>query len=567
MKKVMKKFDETGRAQAKKQTSMTSEQWKELQVGMKEKWPQPDYMQHSHPDGKGHTCYRDETFEIVTRWKAETKISYRPHAKAPGTKSHVRYEKYMKAKTVGEALKLGSWPADWCWDYERGYIKISGSVRDEPIDVTATSDDSKFTDVDKAVYHWYRKELARNLGLSIADLVNGRSSGESTIMRAHRLVAQREAKRILAEAAKKKRKVTDEEVSSVLREWGFAKNMNRVNVMHKGQTWVWSDNLGLVRDRIGDIHITPPAKAYPEFPQLLTKWLTDRLPAEAKHFKFTSLNVNKDYAAKIHRDGNNLGPSMISAFGEFTGGSLCYYPEDDGSEKNVEKLKADKVKFDLNKSLALFNGNCAHSVEDFKGNRFSVVFFTIGCHARMKQEDRELMTCWGMPVPAIDEDPHTSIRPPLGRKGTASKPAANSSLPPFRCWSKSKISSGAPAKKSVALPAKKVSKQALEDSQPAATTKPMKANGVRKTISKPMKASQTMPKNAGKAISDAAVIRRTDKEVKSDYIAARLKKINSKSVEKALGLTFKTASGAERVYGRADLRYDINSGYIALGGA
>ena len=58
----------------------------------------------------GDGAYQQKTYEIVTRWTAETKIAYRPHAKAPGSKSHIRYEKYARAKTVGEALKLGSLP-------------------------------------------------------------------------------------------------------------------------------------------------------------------------------------------------------------------------------------------------------------------------------------------------------------------------------------------------------------------------------------------------------------------------------------------------------------------------
>merc|ERR1712117_416354 len=116
----------------------------------------------------------------------------------------------------------------------------------------------------------------------------------------------------------------------------------------------------------------------------------DRLPEECKDFKFTSLNLNKNYAAKLHRDGNNFGPSMIAAFGDFTGGELNYYPDDDGKGE-PDKLLKDKHKtesFDLGKGLALFNGNSAHSVNPFKGNRFSIVFSTLGCHAKMKQEDR-----------------------------------------------------------------------------------------------------------------------------------------------------------------------------------
>ena len=54
--------------------------------------------------------------------------------------THVRYERYSKSKTVGEALKNGSWPCDWCWDIERGYIKVLGPLRDEPLDVSEIKD-------------------------------------------------------------------------------------------------------------------------------------------------------------------------------------------------------------------------------------------------------------------------------------------------------------------------------------------------------------------------------------------------------------------------------------------
>jgi len=471
--------DTKGLAAAKKATTMTSEQWKKLQIGMKEKWPQPEYMAQEHPEGKGHTCYRDETFEKVTRWRAETKIQYRPHAKAPGSKSHVRYEKYSKATTVGQALKLGSWPADWCWDYERGYIKVLGPVRDEPIDISNTADDKDFTDVDRAVFQWYRRELAKKLGLTLEEIMNGKGGQETTIMRAHRLVAQRLCRKVLREASEKKRKITDQEVTDVLKDWAFARNVTRVNVMQKHQTWVWSDTLGLLRDRIGDIHLTNSTKNYPEFVQVLTKWLTDRLPPEAKDFKFTSLNVNRDYAAKTHRDGNNFGPSMISAFGSFSGGELNYWAEDDG-KADLENLGSKgKVQFDLSKNLALFNGNCAHSVEDFEGNRFSIVYFTLGCHAKMKDEDRTAMASLGIPVPAKDEDPYTIIRPPQGNRRipTPCRDGSRKSLPPSHSWPKSKLSSGA-AKPFKFVPA-----------QPSIDSKAAKAKS---SISKKSNASKAM---------------------------------------------------------------------------
>merc|ERR1712080_20865 len=100
------------------------------------------------------------------------------------------------------------------------------------------------------------------------------------------------------------------------------------------------------------------------------------------------LNVNCDYAAKRHRDGNNFGPSLIKAFGSFTGGDLNVFPEDDRSTP-LEALRPNgKVQFDIKNGLAMFNGNSAHEVESFQGNRFSIVYFTLGCHAEASPADK-----------------------------------------------------------------------------------------------------------------------------------------------------------------------------------
>ena len=39
-------------------------------------------------------------------------------------------------------------------------------------------------------------------------------------------------------------------------------------------------------------------------------------------FNFTTIQVNKNYAAKRHMDSNNLGDSRLIALGDFTGGNL-----------------------------------------------------------------------------------------------------------------------------------------------------------------------------------------------------------------------------------------------------
>jgi len=454
--KKVRTVDEAGLAAAKKATTMTSSEWKELQKGVAEKWPQPAYM--AEPGRGGHNCYRDETYEEITRWTEKTKIAYRPHAKAPGTKSHVRYEGYSKARTVGEALKLGSWPADWCWDWERGFIKVVGGARrEEPLDISKVQDESKLTEVDMAIHRWYKKELAKKHGLSIDDLSVGKCGGESLIMRAHRLVAQRNAKARLDAASREKRPISEEEVCQTMSEWSFARNPNRVNVQPDGQDWVWSDTLGLLRDRLGDIHLTKPTKGYPEVTMVINKYLQDRLPAEAQSFKWTSLNLNCNYAAKLHRDGNNFGPSMIKAFGDFSGGELNYWPEDDRTADKLEGLKEkDKVQLDLKGGLALFNGNCGHSVNDFTGSRYSIVYFTIGAYNNAPQEAKDGLEDLGFKVPAADEDPRALLRAPrgYGRKQAGSQAGKKEELPAMRWWKASDVDASARKSKKMWTPAK-----------------------------------------------------------------------------------------------------------------
>uniref|UniRef100_A0A7S1KW40 Uncharacterized protein n=1 Tax=Alexandrium catenella TaxID=2925 RepID=A0A7S1KW40_ALECA len=412
--KVRKPRSKEGAAEAKAAATMTSEEWKKLQVGMVEAWPQPGYMAQPMP-GRSHTNYRNETYEYITRWMAETKISYRPHAKSPGSKSHLRYEKYSKATTVREALEIGSFPQDWCWDYERGYIKVEGPVRSEPIDIVQCTDTNALTEVDRVIYRWYNKELAKNLGLDYKDLFG---TSDPSILRAHRLVAQREARSRLEAAEREGRRISDDDVLATLKQWAFIKNAARSNVIPEGQEWVWSDTLGLIRDRLGSIHTTPATKLYPEVVQLLVKWLNDRLPQEASTFRFTSINLNCNYAARLHRDGNNFGASFIKAFGDFTGGNLKYWPEDDKGTDLENLPEAKSVSLDIgsgpNGGLALFNGNSGHAVEDFQGTRYSIVYFTLGCHDRAVQEERSFLWRMGVPFPSVDEERHTILRKPRG---------------------------------------------------------------------------------------------------------------------------------------------------------
>lgn len=440
-----------GREAAKRAATMSKEEWTDFQSeSFASKWPKPVYMSQKvavrHRRDGGEGAYRDQTYEIVTRWTEKTKIQYRPHAKAPGSKSHVRYEQYAKAKTIGDALKLGSYPLDWCHDYEHGFINVlGGEIRDEPLDPTNVADISKLTDVDNCLLQWYRRELAKKYGLNLQDLKE--MTGEPMMMRAHRLHANKNAEEYLASAARERRLIREDEVEFVLSTWGFARNTTRQNVLPVDKEWVWSDTIGLLRDRTGDIHLTKATIRYPAVVEILNRWLTERLPKEVQSFKFTTLNLNKNYAATRHRDGNNFGPSIIKGFGDYKQGELNVFPSDDRAVKDLDKLpQGDRVTVDIKKNLVMFNGNSAHEVNDYSGgDRYSIVYFTIGCHSKMTEECRQGLAKISMPVPDADEDPRSLLATPPGYSG---KRKANVTAgPTLRSWPMQDLDSRKPSDK------------------------------------------------------------------------------------------------------------------------
>ena len=150
--------------------------------------------------------------------------------------------------------------------------------------------------------------------------------------------------------------------------------------MREGVKYVYSDTIGCIKQRTGTANATPPTRRYPNFPRLLCQWLKDQdcIPND---FACTAINLNANYAGKRHRDANNEGPSVIKAFGNFTGGRLSYWPKDIVKPRcDVETLdEKDSVTYDISKAATLFDGNRAHEVEDFIGDRYSVVFFHGQC--------------------------------------------------------------------------------------------------------------------------------------------------------------------------------------------
>ena len=84
-------------------------------------------------------------------------------------------------------------------------------------------------------------------------------------------------------------------------------------------------------------------------------------------FKFTSIQYNKNHRAARHRDAKNTGVSYIVGLGDYTGGELIIFDE---NEKNP-------VKHDIKGNFNTFDGSkYPHETAPFKGERYTLVFYS-----------------------------------------------------------------------------------------------------------------------------------------------------------------------------------------------
>jgi hypothetical protein len=81
---------------------------------------------------------------------------------------------------------------------------------------------------------------------------------------------------------------------------------------------------------------------------------------------WTSITVNQSYRCLPHRDKGNYGPSYLVAFGSYTGGDLTIHEGDLSGNHNIY---CRPIKTDFSKVL--------HSVQDFTGERYSLVFYNL----------------------------------------------------------------------------------------------------------------------------------------------------------------------------------------------
>jgi len=217
---------------------------------------------------------------------------------------------------------------------------------------------------------------------------------------------------------------TREQVLPILRLWGFRKNVSRVNVIPDDKKYVYSDSVGILKQKGAHNMVLGKGSHMTNFLKLLCRWRKGEASRSGiAHLPpFTSLNINKNYAAKRHRDAGNVGPSTLLSVGDFTGGRLRYFPSDPGNVDLGDLKAADAKVFEMAK-LIQFDGRRAHEVEPFTGERYSVVFFISKGYQRAEASDREHLTetagfTW--PSAGFSECPHRfrCKRPPANASRT-----------------------------------------------------------------------------------------------------------------------------------------------------
>ena len=103
-----------------------------------------------------------------------------------------------------------------------------------------------------------------------------------------------------------------------------------------------------------------------------------------KDFEFTSLQLGRNHDVHLHVDENNVGPSVVLAWGPYKGGRL---------------ILAGKPHV-VNGNCLSFDGRMPHEVEAYQPrDRRSLVAFSHPAAASLEKEDRDLLTRCGFPLP------------------------------------------------------------------------------------------------------------------------------------------------------------------------
>ena len=128
-----------------------------------------------------------------------------------------------------------------------------------------------------------------------------------------------------------------------------------------------SQCFGVVKQRNGHYHGSRMNHYRPEVYRELQK-ISKLLP---EGFTFDGIQLNQNYQTAPHKDVGNRGNSIIIGFGDYQGGHLLI----------------EETSVDIKNKLVAFDGSIyTHSTAPYTGDRYSIVFFSVKRHFKIKPE-------------------------------------------------------------------------------------------------------------------------------------------------------------------------------------
>lgn len=141
-------------------------------------------------------------------------------------------------------------------------------------------------------------------------------------------------------------------MESFISNFRFPKNYGRKSV--HDNNYCYSLTFGTDRQDFID-----NCKDFPELYKLLQEYINKY----NEKFEYNIITINKNLMCNPHKDLNNKGESLIIGLGDYEGGELIFHLED----KKFNDIK--------NKWLKFRGGEITHSVNDFIGNRYTIIYY------------------------------------------------------------------------------------------------------------------------------------------------------------------------------------------------
>ncbi|CAE7938265.1 lkhA [Symbiodinium necroappetens] len=200
-----------------------------------------------------------------------------------------------------------------------------------------------------------------------------------------------------------------EHVEKALGQITWPNCFTRNNVKPDGAPFIEAFPLGIVLNYCLGLVCSRATRLWPTLTKLLAKFIQQEQP----DFRYTTMQLNKNYATKMHVDANNHGPSFIIGLGDYKGGEVWIYDENGTVEMELpctlrgwsHLRPGQKVPGRLedcrNKWLK-FDGNTPHMTMPYQGSRISIVYFTRKGWLTMLPETKDTLETSGFMLPGED---------------------------------------------------------------------------------------------------------------------------------------------------------------------